>query len=239
MDLETMPRKLWEHPNPKTTEMWQFMQNCNSRFGLNMQVSKAASPLVRSLAPKVFCSLLPLTTQTFDELYAWSCAKRADFWGAVWDAQRAIHEGTFTRVVDETVPVDGLPRWFEGVRLNFAENYLYRRSLEHGAGTRGTRDKEDGKVALVEVREGGTEERAVTWRELRRDAGRLAAAMEARGVRKGDRIVAVGANSYTTLLVFLAATWLGGLFSSSSTDMGINGLLQRTTQINPKVRWTT
>lgn len=208
MDLETMPRKLWEHPNPKTTEMWQFMQNCNSRFGLNMQ--------------------------TFDELYAWSCAKRADFWGAVWDAQRAIHEGTFTRVVDEAVPVDGLPRWFEGVRLNFAENYLYRRSLEHGAGTRGTRDKEDGKVALVEVREGGTEERVVTWRELRRDAGRLAAAMQARGVRKGDRIVAVGANSYTTLLVFLAATWLGGLFSSSSTDMGINGLLQRTTQINPK-----
>ncbi|KAH8710676.1 Acetoacetyl-CoA synthetase [Beauveria bassiana] len=209
MDLETMPRKLWEHPNPKTTEMWQFMQNCNSRFGLNMQ--------------------------TFDELYAWSCAKRADFWGAVWDGQRAIHEGTFSRVVDEAVPVDGLPRWFEGVRLNFAENYLYRRSLEHGAGTRGTRGKEDDKVALVEVREGGAgEERAVTWRELRRDAGRLAAAMEARGVTKGDRIVAVGANSYTTLLVFLAATWLGGLFSSSSTDMGINGLLQRTTQIDPK-----
>ncbi|KAM3513668.1 hypothetical protein MY11210_002679 [Beauveria gryllotalpidicola] len=220
MDPEAMPRKLWEHANPKTTEMWQFMQNCNNRFGLNMQ--------------------------TFDELYAWSCAKRADFWGAVWDGQRAIHEGSFTRVVDEAVPVDGLPRWFEGVRLNFAENYLYRRRglEEHGgAGTRGTRDKEDGKVALVEVREGGSggggeeekeKERAVTWRELRRDAGRLAAAMEARGVRKGDRIVAVGANSYTTLLVFLAATWLGGLFSSSSTDMGISGLLQRTTQINPK-----
>ncbi|KAM3444677.1 hypothetical protein NHJ13734_001179 [Beauveria thailandica] len=212
MDLETMPRKLWEHPNPKTTEMWQFMHNCNNRFGLNMQ--------------------------TFDELYAWSCAQRADFWGAVWDAQRAIHEGTFSRVVDESVPVDGLPRWFEGVRLNFAENYLYRRGLEHGAGTRGTRGKEDDKVALVEVREGSNggsgEDRSVTWRELRRDAGRLAAAMEARGVKRGDRIVAVGANSYTTLLVFLAATWLGGLFSSSSTDMGINGLLQRTTQINPK-----
>ncbi len=39
MDRETMPRKLWEHPNPKETEMWQFMQDCNGRFGLNMQVS--------------------------------------------------------------------------------------------------------------------------------------------------------------------------------------------------------
>ncbi|TQV93116.1 acetoacetyl-CoA synthase [Cordyceps javanica] len=208
MDLQTMPRKLWEHPNPKETEMWQFMQNCNNRFGLNMQ--------------------------TFDELFAWSCSKRADFWGAVWDSQRAIHEGTYARVVDEAVPIDGLPRWFEGVRLNFAENYLYKRGGEHGPGTRGTLDKEDAKVALTEVREGGGEARDVTWAQLRRDAGRLAAAMEARGVQRGDRVVAVGANSYTTLLVFLAATWLGGLFSSSSTDMGVNGLLQRTTQINPK-----
>lgn len=176
-----------------------------------------------------------MTCQTFDELYTWSCEKRADFWGAVWDSQRAIHEGSYSRVVDESLPIDSLPRWFEGIRLNFAENFLYKRSLEHGTGTRGTRDKEDDKIALTEVREGGVEERSFTWRQLRHDAGRLAAAMAARGVQKGDRIVVVGANSYTTLLVFLATTWLGGLFSSSSTDMGINGLLQRTCQINPKV----
>lgn len=50
MDLETMPRKLWEHPNPKETEMWQFMQNCNSRFGLSMQVS----PLTNIRMPTSF-----------------------------------------------------------------------------------------------------------------------------------------------------------------------------------------
>jgi hypothetical protein len=59
--------------------------------------------------------------------------------------------------------------------------------------------------------------------------------MEARGVAKGDRIVLVGANSIETLLVFLAATWLGALFSSSSTDMGVSGILQRTVQVSPKV----
>lgn len=137
--------------------------------------------------------------------------------------------------MDESLPIDALPRWFEGVRLNFAENLLYRRSGEHGPGTRGTQDKDDSKVALTEIREGGIDERAVTWGQLRHDAGKLAAAMEARGVRKGDRVVVVGANSYTTLLVMLAATWLGGLFSSSSTDMGVTGLLQRTVQIDPKV----
>lgn len=131
--------------------------------------------------------------------------------------------------------MDQLPRWFEGVRLNFAENFLHTRGPNDAAGTPGTYIKEDGKIALTEIREGGSEEQSVTWRELRRRAGALAAAMKARGVKKGDRVVAVGAHSVTTLLVFLATTWLGGMFSSSSTDMGVNGLLQRTVQINPKV----
>ena len=34
-----LPRKLWEHPDPKSTAMWKFMQDANSKHGLNMQVS--------------------------------------------------------------------------------------------------------------------------------------------------------------------------------------------------------
>lgn len=75
----------------------------------------------------------------------------------------------------------------------------------------------------------------VTWGELRRRVGELASALKQRGVQKGDRVVMVGAHAVETLVVFLAATWLGGLFSSSSTDMGVGGLLQRTVQIDPKV----
>lgn len=75
----------------------------------------------------------------------------------------------------------------------------------------------------------------VTWGELRRRVGKLAGALKQRGVKKGDRVVMVGAHAVETLVVFLATTWLGGLFSSSSTDMGVGGLLQRTVQIDPKV----
>lgn len=89
---------------------------------------------------------------------------------------------------------------------------------------------------MTEVREGNTAIRHVTWAELRREAGRLAAALKARGLKKGDRVVMVGGHSLTTLTVLLATVWLGGIFSSSSTDMGVGGLLQRTVQINPKVR---
>jgi len=138
-------------------------------------------------------------------------------------------------VVDEDATIDDVPKWFEGVRLNFAENMLYSRDGAPGSppSARCTRHKEDDKIAVTEVREAGSSVQHVSWAELRRRAGQLAAAMAARGVRRGDRVVVVGANSVETLLVWLATTWLGGIFSSSSTDMGVKGILQRTVQVDP------
>lgn len=129
-----------------------------------------------------------------------------------------------------------LPRWFAGVRLNWAENFLWTTGPDGG---RSTVLKEDHVVAATEIREGNTEVKHLTWGELRRTVHELATALQMRGVMAGDRVVMIGAHSIQTLVVFLATTWLGGVFSSSSTDMGIGGLLQRTTQIDPKVRRRT
>ncbi len=137
--------------------------------------------------------------------------------------------------MDESLPIDALPRWFDGVTLNFAENMLYSRGPDDPAGHRGTFGKEDGVVAVTEIREGNTEVRHVTWGQLRQQAGRLASVLHAQGVGRGDRVVLVGGNSTETLLVNLATTWVGGIFSSSSTDMGAKGILQRTVQVNPKL----
>jgi acetoacetyl-CoA synthetase len=100
---------------------------------------------------------------------------------------------------------------------------------------RGTRGKEEDKIALTEVREGATEISHVSWGQLRREVAGLAAAMKRYGVKKGDRVVVVASNSVDTIKVFLAVTTLGGLFSSSSTDMGVQGVLQRALQVTPKV----
>ena len=130
--------------------------------------------------------------------------------------------------------MDSIPRWFRGVTLNFAENVLFQGDGRGNATL--SPGKEDGKIACTQVREGAFREPIVpvTWGELRRRVGRLAQAMRARGVRKGDRVALVASNSVDTLTVFLAVTSLGGLFSSSSTDMGVKGVLDRLTQIRPK-----
>ena len=58
--------------------------------------------------------------------------------------------------------------------------------------------------------------------------------MKAHGVKKGDCVALIAGNSIDTLCVFLGVTSLGGLFSSSSTDMGVQGILERLRQIKPK-----
>jgi acetoacetyl-CoA synthetase len=204
--LDKIPRKLWEHPNPKSTRMWRFLQKSNRKHDLSMK--------------------------TFEDLYDWSVGdNRVDFWAAVWDEIEIIHEGSYDQVVDPKARMDSIPSWFEGTRMNFAENILYTRGRTKDHVT--TWDKHDDKVAITEAREGATEIKDFTWGELRRRVGLLSNAMRARGVKKGDRVAVVASNSMDTLCVFLAITAVGGLFSSSSTDMGTKGILDRLLQVEP------
>ena len=173
--------------------------------------------------------------QTYQDLYAYSVENRSAFYDFCWKYFDIIHEGSYTTVVNESARMDSIPTWFQGVRLNFAENVL----LSTGNGAAGgitKRGKEDDKIAVTEVREGKEEDEVrLTWGELRARTGKLMQAMKAAGVSKGDCVAVVASNSIDTLLVFLAVTALGGIFSSSSTDMGVDGILARLKQIKP--RW--
>lgn len=202
------PRKLWEHPNPKSTNAWDFMQTVNKKHSTKLQ--------------------------DWDDLHSWSVRSNSTFWEEVFHQFPIIHSGKYSRVIDQNARMDSVPSWFEGVNVNFAENVLYTAD-ESDPSKLSRAKKEDGKVACTEVREGCTEIRHCTWGELRERVGRLANAMRARGVQAGDRVAIVASNSIDTLTVFLSITSLGGIFSSSSTDMGTKGVLDRLHQTRP--RW--
>ncbi|EHY55240.1 hypothetical protein HRR83_009044 [Exophiala dermatitidis] len=204
-----IPRKLWEHPDPKSTEMWKFKTSLEKASGK--------------------------TFENYDALYDFSCNHRSDFWRHVMQYFPIVYGGKIPNpVVDESARMDSIPRWFQGVQMNFAQNILFSGDQNGNAVIDAA--KADDKIACTEVREGSFLEpiKQVTWKELRRRVGLLSQAMRARGVRKGDRIAIVASTSVDTLTVFLATTALGGLFSSSSTDMGVKGILDRLTQIKPK-----
>ena len=172
--------------------------------------------------------------QSFQDLYEYSTKHRAAFYAELFNWANIIYTGSASSVVDESAEIDTVPRWFSGVNLNWAENILYSRDASVTS-HRGVVGKENDKIAFTEIREGNTGVRQFSWAALREDAGHLAAALNRRGIREGDRVVVVGSNSLHTLLVFLATTWLGAIFVSASADMGVDGILQRTVQIDPKV----
>ena len=162
-------------------------------------------------------------------LYAWSVARPDAFWPEVWRFTGVIAEERagrepWDRVVtglDRMAPPDPTlgPRWFEGARLNFAENLL-----RHGG---------DGE-ALVFWNERGRQ-RAVSRRELRREVAAAAAAFAAAGVGPGDRVAGFLPNLPETVIAMLGAASLGAIWSACSPDFGANAVLDRFGQIRPRL----
>lgn len=52
-------RALWRHPAPETSQMWEYLQQINSRNKFDLK--------------------------TYDELYQWSIDNIGDFWATAWD----------------------------------------------------------------------------------------------------------------------------------------------------------
>ncbi|KAF2161171.1 hypothetical protein M409DRAFT_37581 [Zasmidium cellare ATCC 36951] len=204
-----IPRKVWENPNPESTVLHHFTRAAEEATG------------------RAF--------DNYQALHQWSCTHRNEFWRFTFNYFPIVYSGEVPEnVVDERARIDSVPKWFKGVKLNFAENILFVGDKNGRPFT--SIGKEDDKIACTGVREGSFLEpiRQVTWKELRERVGRLSQAMRAHGVKKGDRVASVASSCLDTLTVFLATTAIGALFSSSSTDMGTGGILDRLTQIRPK-----
>jgi acetoacetyl-CoA synthetase len=154
----------------------------------------------------------------YDSLWRWSIERRDQFWQALWDFCGVIASRTSARVV---VDADAMPgaRWFPQARLNFAENLLRR---------------QDDTVALIFRGEDRVESR-VTFAELYGEVSRLAQALRAAGVGPGDRVAAYMPNIPGTVVAMLATASIGAVFSSCSPDFGVQGVLDRFGQIEPKI----
>jgi acetoacetyl-CoA synthetase len=110
-------------------------------------------------------------------------------------------------------------RWFPDAHLNFAENLLRSR---------------DDSDALVFWGEDRVKNR-LSHGDLYRQVAHFAAALQEMGVVAGDRVAAWMPNLPETIVVMLAASSIGAIFSSASPDFGVQGVLDRFGQIEPKV----
>ncbi|MGF1628968.1 MAG: acetoacetate--CoA ligase [Kiloniellaceae bacterium] len=154
----------------------------------------------------------------YDDLYDWSIDDLAGFWTAVWDFCGVIADDARGPAVVEADRMPGA-RFFPEAKLNFAENLLRRR------------DDADAMVFWGEDKV----KRRLSHKELHEQVSRLAQALAAEGVGPGDRIAGFLPNMPETVIAMLAATTLGAVWSSCSPDFGVQGVLDRFGQIEPKV----
>jgi acetoacetyl-CoA synthetase len=151
-------------------------------------------------------------------LHRWSVSEPAQFWQSVWSCCGVIGDGHESVALVDGEKMPGA-RWFPDARLNFSENLLRRR------------DRATAIVFWSEERLKTT----VTYAELHSEVSRLAQALRAAGVKPGDRVAAYLPNVPGAIIAMLAATSLGAVWSSCSPDFGVQGVLDRFGQIEPKV----
>jgi len=153
----------------------------------------------------------------YSDLHQWSIDDIARFWQAVWEFFSVIgHQGN--SIVDSPELMPGAT-WFPEAKLNFAENLLRRR---------------DEKIALIERGEDGRK-RNISYQALYSDVAQIAAFLRDQGVTKGDRVAGFLPNSHYAVVGMLAASSIGAIWSSCSPDFGLNGVIDRFAQIEPKV----
>jgi acetoacetyl-CoA synthetase len=159
-----------------------------------------------------------LSLRDYHQLYAWSIERPEDFWRALWDFGGVIAQSRGERVIADAQKMPGA-RFFPDARLNFAGNLLRR--------------KDDGD-ALVFWGEDRVR-RTLSWRELNDAVSRTQQALAAAGVNEGDRVAAFMPNMPEAVIAMLASASLGATFTSCSPDFGVQGVLDRFGQVEPKV----
>ncbi|EEQ84182.1 acetoacetate-CoA ligase [Blastomyces dermatitidis ER-3] len=190
--------KLWVSPHAGKYPIDDYRRHANRKFSLNLTDNH--------------------------ELQRWSVTRPHDFWIDLYKYIGIIPElpPHITRAFDNSLPLSAVPRFFEGVNLNYTENVFS--------------GKDPNAVALIGLREGdGLDGEVVTWAQLKERVRVVRSALIRNGIKEGDRVGALVSTSIWAVVLLLASASMGAIYSSISPDMGVEGCVTRLQQIQPAV----
>ena len=153
----------------------------------------------------------------YQDIWNWSVNNVESFWSLMWDFSEI--KGSKGTKISENIGLMPGARFFPDAKLNYAENLL--RAANNA-------------IAIEEFREDGFSN-TLTRMELESKALKMAGWMKSKGVKKGDRVCAYMPNCSETVITMLATSALGAIFSSCSSDFGVEGVIDRFEQIEPKI----
>ena len=157
----------------------------------------------------------------YKNLLNWSIKNSPEFWSRFWDFSKIKGFKSNKNFRKSKTFYKNL--FLPGSRLNFGENLL---------------SKNNNEKAVTFISENGFREER-SWRQLNLNTNKISKFLKKINIKKGDRVAAYMPNTIETVEAFIATTSLGGIWSSCSPDFGSKGVIERFSQINPKVLFIT
>ena len=155
--------------------------------------------------------------ENFKKIHDWSVKNQGDFWSSVWDFSKikGIKSNTKLKKSKKFFKNFFLPN----SKLNFSENLL----------SKNTKEK-----AITFISENGYRE-IRNWNELNKNVKNISNNFKKLNIKSNDRVAAYMPNIPETVEAFLGTVAIGAIWSSCSPDFGINGVIERFSQIKPKI----
>lgn len=150
------------------------------------------------------------------DLHKWSCEENESFWTDLVEFYSPILEGDFSHRKQSFIDYP----WFQNTKINFAENLL--------------RFKESDRIAINGQHESGTL-RKISYKELYKEVSQFASFFKSKDIKEGDVVACYMPNIAETVIAMLACTSLGAIFTSTSSDFGTQGVIDRFGQTKPKI----
>ena len=183
---------------------------------------KPSNKLVENSILKNFTKYIGLDFKNnFKKLWKWSVENPEIFWSKFWDFSKII--GTKGNIILEKNNIFNKSKFFPDSKLNYSENILKKRTSE---------------VAINFLSEKGFEE-TISWKDLFEKVCRFSNYLKKANIKKGDRVAAYVPNKIESIIAFLACAKNGIIWSSCSPDFGVQGVVDRFKQIEPKILITS
>ncbi|MFT7177840.1 MAG: acetoacetyl-CoA synthetase [Oceanospirillaceae bacterium] len=165
---------------------------------------------------------LNLNITDYHQLHQWSIDHSDLFWDQIWQQCNVVssHKGSVILAQGDKMPG---AKWYPQAKLNFAENLLKVR---------------DASPALIYCGEDGARQE-ISYAQLYQRVAQLVNGLKKYNIQPGDRIAGFMPNVIDSVVAMLATASLGAVWSSCSPDFGINGVLDRFGQIEPRILFTT
>ena len=162
-----------------------------------------------------------LSFENYEKLHTWSTMNNSDFWNlfAKYCNINFAMPPKKTVIMADHIMDD---EWFPGSTLNFAHHLLKRK---------------DDQTAIIFREENGNRLK-MSYKELYESVSQLSNFLRKSGIKKGDVIAAVMTNRPETVVAMLAASSIGAVWTSCSSDFGIEGIIDRIGQVKPKILFT-